>query len=181
MKIPALKTERRRATNSRGTRPGRSQRAFSLIECMVYGVVLLVIMGMALACYYRAEGYSRQLKRNADSIVQALQAGERWREDLRTARAAPRWAETGSNAVLEISVARGPIRYSFRAGTVYRQAPGERSFPLLTGVRESRMEVDPRRWVRAWRWELELASQLKAARVRPLFTFEAALPKGGQS
>jgi hypothetical protein len=43
-------------------------------------------------------------------------------------------------------------------------------------VKNSKMEMDQRRQVTAWRWELELQSARKAARVRPLFTFEAVAP-----
>jgi hypothetical protein len=43
----------------------------------------------------------------------------------------------------------------------------------LSNVKSSKMQSELRENVTAWRWELELKTVKKTARVRPLFTFEA--------
>ena len=44
---------------------------------------------------------------------------------------------------------------------------------LLKHVQSCRIELDQGEHVRSWRWELELVTSQRKARVRPLFTFQA--------
>ena len=157
-----------------------ARRGFSLIECLVYCGLFVLLLTLAGQCYYRVEAHSRGLRRNADEITRALGAGEHWRQDIRCAQAAPRVTGMGTNAAVEVSTARGAIRYEFHDGAIWRQAADQpKPSRVLGGVLNSRMTPDPRREVQAWRWEVELVTQQKSARLKPLFTFEAALAKKG--
>src|SRR6266487_4316060 len=66
-----------------------SQRGFALVDCVAYIGLLAVILTMAFAAFYRALERSRDLSRNAAEIVRALQAGERWRADVRASARPP--------------------------------------------------------------------------------------------
>lgn len=156
-----------------------AQRGFSLLECLVYCAIFVLVMTLAGQCYYRVAAHARGLRRNADDITRALGAGEHWRRDIRAAQAPPRVVESGTNRAVEVTTARGAIRYEFRDGVIWRQVGPEKPGQFLAGVLSSRMTPDPRREVQAWRWEVELVTQQKSARLKPLFTFEAALAKKG--
>ena len=67
----------------------KSTRGYSLIECLVYIAVLAVVLNLSFVAYYRYDQHTHSLRRNADDITRALRAGERWREDVRTASASP--------------------------------------------------------------------------------------------
>ena len=154
----------------------RLQTAFTLIECIVYCGVLFLVLGLAFATYYRANENHRNLRRNAADIVRVLQAGERWREDIRRATGPIQLAGTGAAQELTIPHTNGAVKYTFRQGSVWRQT-GPRTEEVLPNVAGSQMQNDPRQRVTAWRWEVELQSKKHVARVRPLFTFEAAAPQ----
>ncbi len=148
--------------------------AFSILECLVYIAVLMVIMALLAAVYYRADWNHRNLTRNAADIVRALQAGERWREDVRLASGPIRLGQGTEGPELSIPHTNGLVKYAFREGAVWRQTgPAARWQEALAGVRSSRMEKGDRRLVAAWRWEVELKSRQPVARLRPLFAFEA--------
>ena len=147
----------------------------SLLECLVYMAALMVILAMLATVYYHADWNHRTLNRNAADIVRALQAGERWREDVRLASGPLQPGPAGGGQELSIPHTNGLVRYAFRDGGVWRQAaPAARWQEALAGVLSSRMEKENRRFVAAWRWELELKSRQKTARVKPRFSFEAA-------
>ena len=59
--------------------PCRSHRGFTLVECLVYVAVFGIIASLALAAFYRAREANRDLRRCAEDIVRAMQAGERQR------------------------------------------------------------------------------------------------------
>ena len=145
-----------------------------LMECLVYMALLVVVLGLAFEAYYRCEENSKRLNQNVDDIVRVLQAGERWREDIRTAQAV-----TAAEDSLRLAQSNATVDYVFERNAVWRRAGAQGPLaPFLRGVKSSRMERDERRRVTAWRWEVELASREKAPRYRPFFTFEAA-PAGG--
>ena len=146
----------------------KTQRGFSLIEMLVYIAVLTVVIELSFNVYYRYDQHTRDLRRNADDITRALRAGERWREDVRTAVAPPRRVDNG----VVIPESSGEVAYLFVDGAVWRHAPGSRMIALKE-VKASTMSLDTRQRVRAWRWELELASPQKTVLVRPLFSFTA--------
>jgi len=147
----------------------KSTRGFSLVECLAYMAVFFVVLSVALAAFYRMDEQARAFSRNSDDIIRAMQAGERWRADVRLAVARPRVDETG---VLHIPLARGEIAYSFRDATVWRVSPADAApRPFLLGVKASAIQAETRPQVQAWRWELELETKRTNATVRPLFTF----------
>jgi Tfp pilus assembly protein PilE len=154
------------------TRTIHRSRGFTLIECIVYVAAFFVVLGLAMMTYYRVEENSRSLRRNATDILRTVQAGERWREDIRRAIGPIQVAGAGEGQTFTIPQTNGAVQYAFREGTVWRQA-GAQNLPALVGVLASSMAKDPRQRVTAWRWEVELKGRQKVARVRPLFTFEA--------
>lgn len=151
----------------------KGTRGILLIECLVYIAILGMIFSLAVSCFFRCLGYSRDLRRNADDVARVLKAGERWRADIRQAVT----VATVRNAEGESLLLKGPagdIRYQLADGKVWREAGGpDRRLVFLTGVKASAMERDQRSQVAAMRWEVELESRQSATRVRPLFTFTA--------
>jgi prepilin-type N-terminal cleavage/methylation domain-containing protein len=146
----------------------KSERGYTMIEMLVYIAVLAVVVNLASFAYFRYDQQMRDVRRNADDIVRAMRAGERWRDDVRNATAPPQAIENG----LEIPLRAGEIAYVFADGTVWRRAAGSQAV-ALKNVKASTMSTDPRGRVSAWRWELELASPKKTVLIRPLFTFTA--------
>jgi hypothetical protein len=161
---------------ARRTSPG-----FLLIDCLVYIALLLLLMTLAFAAFYRTLDNSKSLNRNAADIARALQAGERWRADVRAATAQPRLEEAGGESLLHLPRANGEVLYTFRTGAVLRKDTASTNAtwePVLLDVKSSRLVPEPRQRVRGWRWELELASVNKTQRMRPLFTFQAVPGSG---
>ena len=148
----------------------KSERGYSMIECLVYIAVFAVVLNLSFVAYYRYDQHTRNLRRNADDITRALRAGERWREDVRTAIAPPH--ATGNGLV--IPQQSGEVAYIFTDGAVWRQTGATRTI-VLKQVKASTISDDSRQRVNAWRWELELASPQKIVLVRPLFTFTAVV------
>lgn len=141
-----------------------NRRGFTLIEVLVYLVGLTVVLTAAYPAFEKAIRGSSDLRRNADDIVRAVHAGERWRADVRAATGAIR-VEEGK---LVIPHAHGPVTYEFAAHTVWRNGES-----FLRDVKSSGMTADRRSRVTVWRWEVELASPRRPPAVRPLFSFEA--------
>jgi hypothetical protein len=146
-----------------------------LIECLVYIAVLGVVMGVSFAAFYTCLSNSRDLTRNTDDMVRALQTGEAWRTDIRTALAPPQAVEARDFSAVEIPAGHGTIAYVFHHNAVWRKTPGGELKPVLLGVKDSRMLREVRGKVTIWRWELELGTKRKNVRLRPLFTFQAVV------
>ena len=145
---------------------------FSLIECLTYLAVFFIVCGVALAAYHQMDEQSRAFTRNSDDIVRALQAGERWRADVRAATNAVLLPETQE---LRLTTRHGLVSYFFRDGAVWRQGTNDSPSALfLASVKSSAMQPDARTQLTAWRWEVELKTKRTNATVRPLFTFLAA-------
>lgn len=168
MKTPLPYPPWRRALAATGAR----HHGFSLLECLVYIGVMGVLITLAAVTFWHATRNNEHLRRNASDIVRALQAGERWREDIRGATGPIRQEVAEGLPRLAIPQARGAVHYLFRDGAVWRQA-GERPALFLADVLHSRMDQDRRQFVTAWKWEVELKTKREVVRVRPLFTFEA--------
>jgi type II secretory pathway component PulJ len=156
-------------------------RGFSLIELMVYITVLMVVLGLGFAALYRLTDSSVTLRAGAQDIARALEIGERWREDVRSATGQPRVETTQSGQLLHLPSPGGEVLYRFSSNTLARRIGGGPWVPLCDGVKSSSMQSDPRQNVTAWRWELELKPRSRPAardgRIRPLFTF-IAVPSG---
>ncbi|HNQ87323.1 MAG TPA: hypothetical protein PKM73_01665 [Verrucomicrobiota bacterium] len=171
---PRLDSGSRGITLSSGRVPQRRQAGIMLIECLVYVSVLMVVIGVALASFYEVLSFSRHLRRNADDLARTVKAGERWRADIRQATGPVRLQTADGTTLLDIPVAGGTIHYLVVTNSVWRGTdPNGRVEPVLPAVATSRFIRDAGRHVAWWRWEVELPTRLKAARVTPQFTFAA--------
>jgi len=152
-------------------------RAYFLIEALIYIAVLFVLLGVGYAAMYRCIDSSIALRRNADDITSALHAGERWRADVRSANRQVRLEDTEAGQLLYLEGASGSVVYRFSTNAICRRLRAGTWVRLLPNVKSSTMKSDPREHVTAWRWELELeprtTGSVKPGRVRPLFTFIA--------
>jgi len=167
---------RRQAWSERAAsrRPGSSESGILLIECLVYLSCFFVVLGAAFAVFHQTLGFSRDLRRNADDIARVLKAGERWRTDVRSATGRIAFEEGPGGRALRILKQGGATTYFFVTNAVLRcAAPTGRCETVLPAVKECRFVSEPRQRVTAWRWDIELPSRLKAARVHPHFTFTA--------
>ena len=149
----------------------RPRAAFSLLECLAYLGVFFIVLGVAFGAYYRMDEQTRGFTRNSADIIRAMQAGERWRADVRAATNTMQFEE---NQELRLTTRSGEVSYFFRDRTMWRQGfDQKRSELFLSNVKASAMKADTRPQVKAWRWEIELLTKRTNATVRPLFTFLA--------
>jgi Tfp pilus assembly protein PilE len=147
----------------------RRTHGFSLLECLTYLALFFIVVGVASSAYFKMDEQSRGFTRNSADIVRTVQAGERWREDVRRATNA---TLIPAEQELRLSSAAGDVSYFFRDNAVWRQGTNDRfSTVFLADVKSSAMQSDARSQVKAWRWEVELNSKRTNATVRPLFTF----------
>jgi len=145
-----------------------------LPECLVYISLFLVITGIASAAYYRSLEFSRNLRRNADEILMALKAGERWRQDIRIADGKVRLENSGAGEVLVVPQGGKEVRYWLEFGTIWRLVGGEGEPRVVCEpVKRSQMIREQRGDVTNWRWELELKPAQKVVHLPPLFSFMA--------
>ena len=148
---------------------GRGRAGFLLLELMVFLALSVVILGLAFAAYYRCADNSKRLQQNAADILAAVQAGERWREDIRVTRDIAVEADG-----VKLTQASDTIEYQFGEQAIWRHSTQTgRAICLLSKVKTSTMRPETRQQVRAWRWEVELQSRKAPPFLRPLFTFEA--------
>ena len=147
-------------------------RGFTLIECMAYLGVFVVILSLALLTYYRCMDNYKNLHSNADDIARVLLIGEQWRNDVRAAIGTIHFENDGN--LVRIPQQNGEVAYKFSDGQVLRKtATNPAWIVVLPKVRRSQMEFDARGRVTAARWELELQPSQKRVRVRPAFSFFA--------
>jgi Tfp pilus assembly protein PilE len=145
----------------------------ALVECLMYIALFSVLTAMAYSAYFRFQSQSHRLQQNAENIVEALQAGERWRDDIRHAIAQVRIEKNKSAEVLRIPQQNGEVTYIFQNNTVKRQRKGQGPVSVLKNLKSSAVQPDQRQQVTAWRWEIELQSNEKNLKVRPFFCFQA--------
>ena len=157
-----------------GGRRLRGCRGILLIDCLVYIALLALILGLSFGAFYRSLDHSTRLERNVADVVRAMKAGERWRQDVRSAAQPIQVERRAGEVALRIPHAEGEVRYLFREGALYREAPaGGARFEVLAQVRATDFYEDTAEGVTSWRWELELRGREGSARVHPLFTFQA--------
>ena len=150
----------------------------SLIECLVYISLFALFIVLVMTTYFRARDASDALRRQANDVTRTLAAGERWREDMRTATAPPRVVEENGQTWLALACGTNTTVYTHFNSTVWRQAHTNQSWqPVLGRVKSSRIEADTRAHVTAWRWEVELQMKDPRKQTKPLFTFLAVAPK----
>ena len=147
----------------------RARAGYLLVELMFYMALMLVVLALALSAYWRCADNSKRLQSNAADILATVQAGERWRDDIRLAR------DTSINADgVKITQPEDTVEYRFAEQAIWRHsAQTGRTIRLLTKVKTSAMGREARKQVNAWRWEVELESHKAPPYLRPLFTFEA--------
>ena len=144
-----------------------------LLEAIVYVAVLAIVLGCGTALLYQSWGHNITLRRTTDDIIAALNAGELWRADIRSATGG---IESTAQEI-RIPTANGLIIYSFATNVVRRQSPNHPP-RTLANVRSSQMFAETRGQIPAWRWEVELNFNRKKTQLRPLFTFEAVASHG---
>ncbi len=156
-------------------------RAFTLIECLVWVAILAMMFSFMMQLFFAGRTGADGLRRNADDITRTLHAGERWREDVRTATAPPRVVKKDGQEWLTIPRGTNLTVYMHARDTVWRQEHTNQVWQAtLHRVQSSRMDADARQHVTAWRWEVELQTKDPKKRVTPLFTFLVAAPQEKQ-
>jgi len=145
-----------------------------LLECLVYISVFAILLGGATTVFYFCWDHSDALISTSNGIASSLHAGERWRADVRAATGKITIETNATGEVARIPEGARTISYRFESGEVRRQisASGNPQL-LLANVRASKMEMDARGAVGAWRWELELFPCRKETHLPLMFTFEA--------
>lgn len=145
---------------------------------MVYMSVLFVFIGLGYVAMYKSMDASTGFRRSAADISQALNTGERWREDIRHANGPIRVENAGDNEItLHIPQPQTEVDYQFSSNNVSRRAGQQDWTTVLEHVQNSNFLADRRQTVTAWRWELELEKYRKEpSRTRPFFTFVAVPP-----
>ncbi len=155
---------------------GKNHAGILLLEALLYIGLFAVVITIAITAYHRFSFQSQRLQQNASDISRVLQAGERWRADIRGATVEPIPQENEPARSVRIRGASGEIVYIFREGRILRRIGSGPETVLLEHVKTSRMEPVRLKHVTSWQWQLELKGRDKKSRVRPLFHFQA-VPK----
>jgi len=151
-----------------------------LVDCLIYLAVTAVLVGLGMSLFIRCLGAASDLSRNADDIAAALQAGERWRADLRLAVAQPALDST-TGSELKIPQADGVVSYRFADNAVWRRVESGADWTrLLERVKHAEWNTDPRGSVTAWHFDVELKSKRPNAKLRPLFSFIGVAQEGAR-
>jgi hypothetical protein len=145
-----------------------------LFECVAYLGIFFVVAAIGFSLFYSCWDNAKGVRRNASEIMATLGTGERWRQDIRSATALPQVEDPAGEQILTIPEKSGDISYRFADGALWRRSGANAEWTrVLDKVKSSRMTVDHRQKVIAWRWDVELSAQRRKVRVHPLFTFEA--------
>lgn len=164
-------------STDRHAHPSQNKRSgMLLIECLVYLSVLAILLTGVTTVFYFCWDRSMALIGSTEQIHSALEAGERWRADVRAATGSISVGTTASGETVKIPEGQNTVQYSFSAGQVSRQS-GFAGAVVLSKVKTSEMILDQRGEVTAWRWELELTPRRNETHLPLLFTFEAVQPK----
>lgn len=162
----------------RAGRTPHSSAGVSLIECLAYIGLFALLIALVMTTFFRGRDGADALRRDANDITRALHAGERWREDVRTATATPHLVTENGQTWLALPHGTNVTGYKHSDQTLWRQAHTNQPWqPALTRVLSSRMTAETRQHVTAWRWEVELPLKDAKRQTKPLFTFLAVAPK----
>ena len=145
------------------------QAGIMLVECMVYIAVFFILSGVAMTAFYFCWDGTHTTIKATDDIEAALQAGERWRADVREASGMIKVDKTESGETVTIPESGQDVIYKFEGDELLRQTA-----VLVRAAKSSEMTTEVRGGVTAWRWELELTPGRKNIHMPFLFTFEAA-------
>ncbi len=158
--------------------PVRRQAGILLMECLVYIAVFALLTGIGTAAFYFCWDHTRAVVFTAGEINSALQAGERWRADVRSATGSISVEPTATGETVRIPKAKGEIRYRFENGELRRESTAPKtSWLVLPKVQTSEMKTELRFGVTAWRWELEVAPRRTEAALPLRYTFTATPTK----
>lgn len=156
-------------------------RGYLLTELLVYIGLVVVVLGLAYGVMYRCVDNAVVLRRNVEDVAAAMRAGEMWRADVRRSEVPVALDSAEGAQGMRLGGRQGQVSYRFEANTVFRRLGEQPWVQLVSHVKSSTMQADPRAKITAWRWELELLPRTKGynqpGRVRPLFTF-IAVPEG---
>ena len=148
------------------------RRAVVLVEALTYVGVLAVVIFVSSKAVGNGSRQASVMRFESEDMSAALHAGERWRSDIRAAITAPKMGEESRTIQMETS--QGQVNYSFDGQRLLRRVGNAEPRELIRGqVENSRMILDERKGVTAWRWELELKRRNPRSQMRPLFTFLA--------
>lgn len=147
------------------------RRGISLVQCLVYIAGLLVVGNVAVKALFAVISGTNRNRAVAQDIVSAMDTGERWRKDIRSA-AGP---VVVKGAITEIPQAEGlTIVYELKGDQLTRRhADGSREMIVQSDVAASTLVKESRGELTVWRWELELKPNGRGASMRPLFSFLA--------
>lgn len=152
------------------------RRGWTLLEVMIYVVMLSAFAMIGSTVYHRAASQSVELQLQARDIQRVMHAGERWRADVRRAVQPPEWMEhrrlTGKLMRLTMPEG-GTVEYFLQEKTLWRHDSEGARERVLTKVQSSQMLAAARGGVQSVRWELALAPFRKHQQTKPLFTFQA--------
>ena len=164
--------------------PVEGRRGVTLIEVLIYAVLFSVFMLVASNAYISSENQARSMRWNAIKIIQVMNAGERWRQDIRDAIRPPQNIQSSlpnpddpldiiELTSLKIIKSSETNWYAFRGDHVFRMSSHlpTRWELVMDRVNSSTMIEEERGEVAAWRWELELKTITTNAPTLPLFTF----------
>lgn len=160
-------------------RSGRSREGTTLIECLIYIAVVTMLLGMGISLLSKMIGFHRDLERNAADIARCLNAGERWRADLRRATGPVRTFRDGRNDMMEIPTGEEHVLYRYDQYHLWRHTT-DTSVPILALKELTRCEFiqEARSHTKTWRWEVELRTLKRVVNVQPRFTFLAVSQSG---
>jgi len=153
------------------------QRGFTFIEVMVYTIVVAVVFSMGLHSYVKSQQFSGALTLAARQTMMIIQAGERWRNDIRLAVEDP-VVEDGVFCIVQPS---NVVKYRFYGGCVERFLEGELDWcVILYNVAASEMSRQDRNHTTCWIWELEVEKN-REQKHPAFYTFMAVNKKGGEN
>lgn len=149
----------------------RQARGASLVEMLMYMSCLLVLMSLVSVAIGRLWSAERALHERANELIRVVNAGERWREDVRRSGVSPRAIEANGNEGLLLELDGSRQVYLLEAGELHRTANGEKEV-LVRNVVSSRMLREQREGLVYWRWELGVRLGRNATKTQA-FTFMA--------
>jgi type II secretory pathway component PulJ len=147
---------------------------YNLMELLTYMAVFAMVMGVVFPAFHKVFKQFRAMERNTDDIVRVMNAGERWRNDVRASVSAP----VATDTTLKLVQKTGTVTYEFADNAVWRTAPDGARWAVLSNVKSVVVHEEKRSNVTAWRWEVELLTKQDVVRVTPLFSFMAVAGGG---
>jgi len=148
-----------------------------MIEALVYIGVVVVLLAAAYLAMDRCLNNSLALRRSADDFARVLHVGERWRADVRGAKAVS-WEQEAGERILSLRGGQMPVAYRVADTNLLRRVGSGPWVPILCNFRELSLQTEARERLTAWRCEVEMAPRSRHPRFRPIFTF-IAVPAAG--